>query len=1044
MKEDNMKKNFFNLCFAFLSLLSNAANLLVNPEFKGSVEDIGLWAFPAGTNPNTVKLLPGKGPSGENVLSIDFSGCSRVLQTGFRLVAGERYRIGGLVRTSNFIKAEKNVCSFYVNNTNWEKDVKAADFPKNTNEQWVRVERDVVMPESKDGLYTFSIFGAGSIGRVEVCHPYLIPLTETAGKGSSAPHQYTNLLRNPEFRGTDDNLGIWNCNLGRYENTVKLLPGEGPGGKNALFINLPVCGQFKQMDIRLAAGEKYRLGGWVRTKDFKSPKNSVSAFYVCNYGWTKDVKTLPFPEDTKGKWVHLEREIVAPESKTGYYCFTIYGAKTSGRIEVCNPYLIPTTEKGEKGSAPAHQWENDLPRVMPYYPLLSKVSAKTGEILFCTVYPVEGAFSDYLCRVSYAGKDSPFSKPKDFSFDDEGLSRAELGSLPEGKGRIRVEMVRKSDNKVILSNEYSMTAVIPLSNGKRLNNFVTELFHGDLENREYTFIAPDDGWFRVAFSIPQKDACGYLDSDSIPVVVFHEGEVSETMRFLKRGKHMLRVEKSVPGAKLTISKVPQIPIFPFSIADRNYYDKEERKHQPFVTGRPGFIYDTAFARKYLWHSFNTYFMNNIWNPKTAVEKASDTELKQRGFDILACEGFETKAWSNAKIMEEDIYKSDSIRTTSGRCLDETAPNASMSVLTALTNLGWNLLGYDKIIHVWMDVQFGCTFSYPAIHRPLIAACSNVSQSRGKLLMETYVCTKPNRQSMEAYFSIYPKQMQIARKCIPNAPERFMYIIGGYQIPGIWCANCYPQTDMKYFLDAYFHLISTDTECDGLAGVGCYGIRYSDEEMMRWISLLFHHYCVNGKTEMLSDRYGFSLNPGHLDNCDFENGLKGWTSEPAEHGSIAPHTIRYLGKEYECRRVIDAVTSGDTCVLFTHSIKAPNRLSRKITGLKPGKLYSLMFVTVDPEDIENPKNIHQTIVLHATLNGATVLPELGYDFRAGGNEFQKSTCEIQTQKIVFRADKEDVLLTFSDWKNDTEPGNPSSKKRIMNFVSVLPYFVAEIK
>ena len=71
-----------------------------------------------------------------------------------------------------------------------------------------------------------------------------------------------------------------------------------------------------------------------------------------------------------------------------------------------------------------------------------------------------------------------------------------------------------------------------------------------------------------------------------------------------------------------------------------------------------------------------------------------------------------------------------------------------------------------------------------------------------------------------------------------------------------------------------------------------------------------------------------------------------------------------------------------------------------------------------------------------------MPEWSYDRRAGGKQFQNNPVEIQTRKIVFRADKPEVTVTFSDWLSDTEPGGPIGGRRLLNFVSVTPHFERE--
>ena len=1007
-------------------------NLLLNSDFVS--KDLGPWRSVGGAG---VDILEGQGIGGVNALKLDFAGCRQFRQTNLELVAGEKYLIGGWVRTSNFVPG-KNGAAFIVYNANWAKDVKTAKFPADTKGKWVHLQREVVMPPSKDGNYVFTIYGDGATGNFEVCNPYLVPLSKEAKKKSHSPREFKNLIRNAEFVGDDTHLDFWDSYLSRFPGAVKLLPGAGPNGQNALKIDMTRCVNFSQGGFKLVQGEKYRVGVWMRTRDFVAKSSQV---VISNHLWTIGVGTGNFPRDTHGRWVRWERDVTAQESKSGKYNFNIYAGKCSGEIEICYPYLIPLSEKAAAGASAEPLWQENLPLIVPFQPILTKILAATGEFECCVVYPAGGPFTDYVCRVSYAGTDGKFGEPKSFPFDKDGLSKVAMGPLPEGPGKFRLEMVRKSDGKVILTSDWSMNAITPIPpNGKRLNNFVVEIFRGPLENKEYSFTAWEDGWYRIGFTEPQKEATAKLDGAAEPVVSFSEGEISETMRFLKRGKHTVKVENAAPGAELIIAKVPQLPVFAFTLADKNYYDVDPSSNRVPPTG---FRMSGDFARKYLWHSFNTYFFNNVWYPRSEIEKWADAELKRRGFDMQACDGLPIAVWSDYKAMIENVKTNEAWKTTDGRILDETLPSAAAPIQVAMIRMAHAMQDSEKRIHVWEDVQYMPYFDWPVIHRPLIGAFSNASKGRGKLLLETYILSTPDTESMEEYFAKFVKQMTVVKQYIKDPQERFMYFIGNYQTAGVWCANRYPQTDMKYFFDRYMQVIATAPDCLGLAGFGCYSIASGDEEMQRWICKLFRHYCIEGRTDLVSDRYGFKLNPGFISgNLEFEDGFNGWDSRPAEKGSLVPHRIAGYAQKYQCRRM-NGLPGGDTCALFTRSAKGPNKLSRKITGLTPGKNYNLIFMTADPADIEN-KNFERDkkIVFDATFDGATVVPEWSYDRRAGGKQFQNNPIEIQTRKIVFRADRPEVTVTFSDWLSDTEPGGPVGGRRLLNFISVTPRFEVE--
>jgi len=341
--------------------------------------------------------------------------------------------------------------------------------------------------------------------------------------------------------------------------------------------------------------------------------------------------------------------------------------------------------------------------------------------------------------------------------------------------------------------------------------------------------------------------------------------------------------------------------------------------------------------------------------------------------------------------------------------------------------------------LWQGVYTDKYFDYPAIHLPLIASMSNISQGRGKLLLETYARVTPTEKLMVEQLKRYPRQLEEVRY-IPQAAERFIYFLGGYCLPGVYNTNCYPESDVKYFWDRYFHLLATHPACRGVGGVGGYSLRNSDEEMLRFFAALVRHYCIEGKTTLFSSQYGYKLNPGHLKDGDFREEFKYWKACAASENSLKAHKISGYGKNFQGRQSRDIASVGDTCALFTATGNKANILSQKITGLQKGKLYSIVFTTADPEDIAKPKLKRLPFVFKSELKGVKIIPEYSYDIRVperwDKKNIKRKSRDIHTRKIVFKAEKETAEIIFSD------AGAPAGQKRVLNFVSVRPYFGCE--
>ena len=47
--------------------------------------------------------------------------------------------------------------------------------------------------------------------------------------------------------------------------------------------------------------------------------------------------------------------------------------------------------------------------------------------------------------------------------------------------------------------------------------------------------------------------------------------------------------------------------------------------------------------------------------------------------------------------------------------------------------------------------------------------------------------------------------------------------------------------------------------------------------------------------------------------------------------------------------------------------------------------------------------------------------------------------VNNVALVFKAEKPEAGLTFSDWSDDSAPGAPAGQEILLNKVSVTPYF-----
>ena len=253
-------------------------------------------------------------------------------------------------------------------------------------------------------------------------------------------------------------------------------------------------------------------------------------------------------------------------------------------------------------------------------------------------------------------------------------------------------------------------------------------------------------------------------------------------------------------------------------------------------------------------------------------------------------------------------------------------------------------------------------------------------------------------------------------------------------PEFTCTN--PSVNHKAYLDMQFNIVANDPAFWGAYGLMTYVARYSDEETLRWTSHLFRHYGIEGRKKRATDDL-YDL--PYLQNGDFVRGTEGWTTKPAEEGSIRPvqrQGFGWLQGRYPPSPV------GDTALLMTRCAKAPNVLRQKMRNLEPGRLYSFRMFTGDFQDM----SVQERHAVSITLDGVTLIPEKCFT-QVFSNCYahhyapydDKHKAWMNYHWRVFRANGKSAMLTILDWQTDREPGGPIAQELMYNFVKVQPYF-----
>ena len=220
----------------------------------------------------------------------------------------------------------------------------------------------------------------------------------------------------------------------------------------------------------------------------------------------------------------------------------------------------------------------------------------------------------------------------------------------------------------------------------------------------------------------------------------------------------------------------------------------------------------------------------------------------------------------------------------------------------------------------------------------------------------------------------------------------------------------------------------------MAITGYWGSYYADHELHRWAFMLTRHYCVEGKTTMLSDEYGFSYAPGHIKNGDFDNGFDHWTTSGnvtnGKHTGFASNSHNRWGGNGG---------AGDTFAVFTKEEDEVSTVTQVAKGFVPGKAYCLQFSTVDYNDVKASRLNPRQFGINVTLDdGAQIRKDLSWlhiDKRVKGRyAHNNGVARCNLHHIVFIATKPEITVTFDNAKA------LKGEARGLNYVMLNPFLL----
>ncbi len=794
-----------------------------------------------------------------------------------------------------------------------------------------------------------------------------------------------NLIMNGDFEMKGKSFPPFWMFRSHTPSLVDAFPEGGPGGRGYLRVEgKRALVTVQQNNITLKAGAVYRLSAYVRTSNLKGRKSGVLVHPGSGDG------LVNLPENTNGSWQYAEGQAVLPAELKGPCKVSVQVDEAGGVLEISGLKLVAPDDETERVSKT--QIENMTPSMVPLF-LLKRIDLNHLEKEFFWVGALPGKKEDLECVFSMNGKmlKLPFLTRK---------MRVDFASLsPEaGENTLVLQLQNRISGGKVFRQEYAVCfrKLPALKQGKRLNNFVTVLYEGELpQGGSVEFDHPKDGW--VLFRETGAFAGLTLDGKTL---LTPDNPRQCAVRLLPAGRYTLRNLSA--AASVSVRAIPDIHIFPLgssSFPGNGAYDWEfVKKHMiPALTTIN--VSGLTAAQKKEVALYGAQYLSNfgVLNP----DKPNDGE------DLL-------KRMENFRDLHNPLY--DGTTMDEVEYWDAPAINPYVWALKHFKN------PQNKTVSSW--VIGPPSFSYA----DYISTACNISGGNGRILYEVYDRGQYTEEDARAYIRQTAQHAGFYRDIAPELFSNLSIILGNFsQAPRI-SLDQIPDTDFKYFLDMQMSALANDPLCNGLSGIGFWGCDNCDEEMLRWCFALLKHYAVEGYKDMLSARYGFRFKPGLVKNGDFEEGLAGWTVK----GDVQTAESRDYGKNSEGRYGSDYAL-GDKFAVLSQQENASPEVRQKITALEPGKLYSVSYMVADYDDIltgiNNPRRMPMTLEV---AGGMIVRRSYFVDNR----KRPKMKARVNACKYVFRAQGPEIELVFKT--RNAKPGT----RLALNYIQVRPYFAEE--
>lgn len=841
--------------------------------------------------------------------------------------------------------------------------------------------------------------------------------------------QGQNLLRN-DFE-PDGIGGIVDWNLPRPKTSVERLDETGPAGMPVLRFSKKSGTSCSHVGFSLIEGETYAFSIKVRTCGLSEETKAM-----IKIGDTRRLKKaveIAVPLDTEGQWQTIEWEGKCPASLDGLYdiCFAFTGhIPADAYWDITEPSFIPISDAAIAAKPRRSENTRYIGRISPVAPELYLMDASDCKVDFYYPEELERMPEEYYLR-AYAGQ-----KVAEAQFDSRHRAVVSFGAVPEGIFTLKAELIGKQSGKVLKENEYEAKAVRFPSNptpGKKLNNFVTELWTKPLVNGDSEFVLSRQEYIYVCTDKQYKGVSICLDGQEI-ISPDKEG-LPEAMRYIPMGKHTITVY-GVNGkggkGKVTLRIVKNIGSVPIGMSI-----KSSPRFMAYKFG------SDFFSRLNLYDGFNQFTIGEKVreNPEMVDLRKS---LEARGIRTIYSMGMVTG--SNPCRYRLDEYKARAEHNVPFSqnlpCLfQENKIAGDYRMKYNASEVWWGINVGGKQMGVYIEDGNHCEFNRPEIDTPELAGYSNTGVGYNAIVEESYWACYPTEEEIMRKMDFIRKQAVDRKALVPTSMSHTIYLFNGWMRLGSWTRWVYPQADFKPFYAKVLQMMATDPAFSEIGGVS-FSTPSCDEDLFRFTYDAFRYYCIEGKTGDFAAQCHMPLINRNVTNGDFEEGLDGWQKNEVTENGVRVKTVKGLGNGPQ-RRIADRTpgfksnsAQGDKFV----ALKAGgNSVSQKVTGLEKGRYYQLQFCSFDYNQLVSKKKIRDPKAsgISVDLSGKMeVYPEMEQVYSRTTNK-SKLKATVFTHRLVFKAKSDTMDITFT---------NNGNSKHIwgFNFVGVRPYYVKDKK